>query len=96
MNEFDWVEDQIEYTDEMVDKIYRELDYMNMNLYRYRRSIVNTGIRIKKLKKDEEEKENPRTHIIKLYENRIEVNDGYLVILNTLYETEMSVITLVC
>lgn len=91
MNDFNWAEEQIDYTDNIVDEIHRHINHLGMSLNRYLRTIQSASNRFERLLKEEE-----RPHMIRVYKRQIEVNRRYLVVLNGMYEQEMSIVALAC
>ena len=92
MSDFSWAEDQIEYTDNVVDEVRKHIDYLGVSLNYYIRSIQSASNRLERLIKEGDK----RKDVIEFYKEKIETNRRYLVVLQQLYEEEMSVVALAC
>jgi hypothetical protein len=92
MSDFSWAEDQIEYTDNVVDEVRKHIDYLGVSLNYHIRSIQSASNRFERLIKEGDKRDD----VIKFYKEKIETNRRYLVVLQQLYEEEMSVVALAC
>lgn len=88
MNEFDWVDTQIDYVDDMVNEINRHIKRQGISYSRFIRNVEGAQKCFLRLISEGMDS--------KICEKQFQNNERYLTILYELRDREMFVVTLAC